>query len=96
MPTEADVAGRIEDTLSFAPWLICEIEGVVAGYTYARRFKERAAYRWAVELSTYLAEGYREKRIGRALVSSRGVESSRICAGVWSHRIAEPGERPHV
>ena len=70
VPTETDIAARIEDTLSFAPWLVCEIDGVVVGYTYAGRFKERAAYRWAVELSTYLAEGYRGKRIGRALVAS--------------------------
>ncbi len=70
VPTEADIVARIEDTLSFAPWLVCEIDGVVVGYTYADRFKERAAYRWAVELSTYLAEGYRGKRIGRALAAS--------------------------
>ena len=45
VPTETGVKGRIEDTFSFAPWLVCEIEGVVMGYTYARRFKERAVYR---------------------------------------------------
>ncbi len=69
-PTEMDIAKRIEETLSFAPWLVCEIDGRVVGYTYARRFKERAAYRWAVEISTYLAEGFRGKRVGRALVAS--------------------------
>ncbi len=69
-PTETEIAKRIEDTLSFAPWLVCEINGTVVGYAYARRFKERAAYRWAVELSTYLAEGFRGKRVGRALVAS--------------------------
>ena len=45
VPTEADIVARIEDTLSFAPWLVCEIDGVEVGYTYADRFKERAAYR---------------------------------------------------
>lgn len=69
-PTEAEIASRIEDTLSFAPWLVCEIDGAIVGYCYARKFKERAAYRWAVEISTYLTEGYRGKHIGRALVTS--------------------------
>ena len=45
VPTEAGVKGRIEDAFSFAPWLVCEIESIVMGYTYARRFKERATYR---------------------------------------------------
>jgi L-amino acid N-acyltransferase YncA len=70
VPNASDMADRIEDTLSFAPWLVCEIDGTVVGYTYARKFKERAAYRWAVELSTYLAEGFRGKRVGRSLVAS--------------------------
>lgn len=72
VPTEAGVAGRIEDTLSFAPPLVCEIESVVMGYTYARESKSkgRATYRWAMELSTYLEEGYRGNRIGRALITS--------------------------
>lgn len=59
VPSEAEIAARIKDTLLFAPWLVCEIDGAIVGYCYARRFKERAAYRWAVELSTYLADGYR-------------------------------------
>ena len=49
------------------PWLVFESEGCVVGYAYASRHRERAAYRWSVEVSAYVAEGQRGKGVARAL-----------------------------
>ena len=50
------------------PFLVCEIDEVVAGYAYATKFRSRAAYRHTVEDSVYVAEEYQGRGIGRALL----------------------------
>ena len=52
------------------PYLVCEIDGVMAGYAYAHRYKERAAYQWDAELSVYLREEYARRGIGRAFYTA--------------------------
>jgi phosphinothricin acetyltransferase len=42
----------------------------VAGYVYACGHRERAAYRWAVEVTAYVAADYRRRGLGRALYTS--------------------------
>ena len=37
-------------------WLVLEVDGNVTGYAYARQFNLRAAYRWSVETSVYVAQ----------------------------------------
>ncbi len=51
------------------PWLVCEMDGAVAGYAYARRFKERAAYDWSAETTVYVQHGMHRRGCGRALYS---------------------------
>jgi L-amino acid N-acyltransferase YncA len=63
-PSEADMAERIAAAVL---WLVLEDEGRVVGYAYAGRFMERAAYRWACEVSVYLERGRRRTGAGRAL-----------------------------
>lgn len=41
--------------------------GIVAGYVYASRHRERAAYRWSVEVTAYLHAAYRRLGIGTVL-----------------------------
>lgn len=48
-------------------WLVVEDADGVFGYAYAGPAKERAAYRWACEVSVYLATGRRRTGAGRAL-----------------------------
>ena len=50
-PTLEEMTQRIADTLVAYPWLICDREGIVAGYAYATRFRVRSGYRWSVETS---------------------------------------------
>jgi len=53
--TPADMAARIADVNAAGlPWLALSIDGVVAGYAYATRWRARPAYRHAVETSIYL------------------------------------------
>ncbi|MEX0611414.1 MAG: arsinothricin resistance N-acetyltransferase ArsN1 family B [Pirellulales bacterium] len=69
-PTEQQMRERIERILPHYPWLIGEIDGDVAGYVYASQHRERAAYRWAVDVAVYIAEHHRRRSLGRALYSS--------------------------
>jgi phosphinothricin acetyltransferase len=66
-PDAAEMASRIATTLQRFPWLVDETDGVVNGYAYATSHRVRAAYRWAVEVTIYLAESSRGRGLGRAL-----------------------------
>ena len=52
------------------PWLVMEVNGDVAGYAYAGPHHERAAYRWATNVSVYVDDQYRRSGIGRRLYES--------------------------
>ena len=70
VPTIDEMRQRIAKTLEFLPWLVCEHDGRILGYAYASRHRERAGYRWSVDVSVYVREGHRRSGIGRALYSS--------------------------
>ena len=53
-PDAAAMRARIETGGGLYPWLVGEQEGQLVGYAYAARFRERPAYRFAVETSVYL------------------------------------------
>jgi L-amino acid N-acyltransferase YncA len=69
-PTTAEMADRIVETLERHPWLVCELDGDVAGYAYAGPLRKRRAYQWVVELSVYVAESARRSGVGEALYES--------------------------
>jgi len=50
------------------PYLVAEVEGAVAGYTYAGAYHTRPAYRWTVEDSVYIAPDAHRRGLGRALL----------------------------
>jgi phosphinothricin acetyltransferase len=56
VPSEAEFTARIETICAAYPCLVCECDGVVAGYAYAHPLFERAAYQWDAELTIYLSE----------------------------------------
>ena len=59
----ARVAGFCADF----PYLVLEADGELAGYAYAHRQAERAAYAWNAELSIYLAGKWRGRGLGAPL-----------------------------
>jgi phosphinothricin acetyltransferase len=68
-PGAAEMGRRIEATLPALPWLVLDRDGVQA-YAYASRHRDRAAYRWSVDSSVYVASGRRRKGVGRALYTA--------------------------
>lgn len=67
VPSEEEFQQRIQKVLLKYPWIVCEIDGRIAGYAYASQFRQRIAYTWTVELSIYIDQGYHRNKIGTAL-----------------------------
>jgi len=76
-PDATEMLRRMKHVLDLGlPYLVAEIGGEVAGYAYAGRFRERAAYRITVEDSVYVAERFHRRGVARKLMQ-RLIE---ICA----------------
>ncbi len=69
-PSVEEMRRRIADTLTHFPWLVCDRDGEVLGYTYAREHRNRPAYQWSVDLSVYVHAAQKRSGIGRALYCS--------------------------
>lgn len=67
VPTLESFQSRMKNIMSFFPWLVCEIDGKIAGYAYASKHGERAAYRWSADLSVYIDENFQRHHIGTDL-----------------------------
>lgn len=67
VPSEEEFAERIKNYLHNWPWLICEANGIIAGYAYASRYRERKAYQWSVECSVYVHDDFQKKGIASSL-----------------------------
>jgi len=69
-PSEADMATRRADVISKGlPYLVAEDGGEVVGYAYGNWFKPRAAYRYSVEDSIYMAPESAGKGLGKLLLT---------------------------
>lgn len=66
-PSAEEMAARMERVSATHPWLVAERDGKLLGYAYACAHRERAAYRWATDVSVYVAEAQQRQGIGRAL-----------------------------
>jgi phosphinothricin acetyltransferase len=66
-PTADEMAARVAATQVYAPWLVLERGGVIAGYAYGARHRERAAYQWSVDVTVYIHADHRGAGVGRAL-----------------------------
>jgi L-amino acid N-acyltransferase YncA len=70
IPSVEKFAQRIRTYLAEWPWLVCEIDGMIAGYAYATRYRERTAYQWCTESSVYIHDDFQRTGIARALYNS--------------------------
>lgn len=66
-PSEVQMRERIAQVLQRYPWIVAEAEGELVGYVYASQHRERAAYRWAVDVAAYVAPAYRRRGLAAAL-----------------------------
>jgi L-amino acid N-acyltransferase YncA len=86
-PDAGEFAERIERITRTHPWLVAELDGDTIGFAYGSPHRERAAYRWAADVSVYLAARAQRRGIGRALYESlfelleqQGFRT--LCAGI--------------
>lgn len=78
-PDVGEMARRHARIVAFgAPWLVAAApDGSVAGYAYAGPFRERAAYRFTLEDSVYVAAAARGGGIGKALLDAVLADAAR-------------------
>ena len=86
-PSGGELAERMERYTAAYPWLVAEDDGGLAGYAYGSEHRTRAAYRWAADVTAYVAPGYQRQGVGRALYGAllgllreQGVQVA--CAGI--------------
>lgn len=70
VPSAAEFADRICNTLKKYPYIVAENNGKIIGYAYASPFKDRAAYDHAVETSIYVQNNLTHCGIGKKLHSA--------------------------
>lgn len=68
-PTLEEFAARIEKVNQSWRWLVAQRGGRCIGYAYGSAHRERAAYRWSVEVSVYVHPNHHREGVGRALYS---------------------------
>ncbi|WP_165246841.1 GNAT family N-acetyltransferase [Paludisphaera soli] len=89
-PTTEEMAVRREAVLALGlPYLVAERDGRIVGYCYASTYRPRAGYRFTVEDSIYVADGFARRGIGSALL---GALIERCEAGPWRQMLAVVGD----
>ncbi|MEO6612111.1 MAG: N-acetyltransferase family protein [Chitinophagaceae bacterium] len=69
-PSVEEFAERIRTYLLTWPWLVCETGGMITGYAYATKYRERTAYQWCTESSVYIHDDHQRSGIARALYTA--------------------------
>jgi L-amino acid N-acyltransferase YncA len=69
-PDDDEMRRRLGETLASYPWLVCDLDGRIAGYAYATRHRVRGAYQWSVDTSVYVHAADRRVGVGRGLYVS--------------------------
>jgi L-amino acid N-acyltransferase YncA len=67
VPTVEEFQRRIRDTSATHPWLVLEEASRVVGFAYGSRHRARAAYRWAADVTVYVAPSHHRRGAGRRL-----------------------------
>ncbi len=89
-PTVAEMARRRADVLAKGlPYIVAEIDGRIAGYSYATPYRARSAYRFSIENSVYVNHTRHRSGIGRALLTELIARCER---GEWRQMIAIIGD----
>ena len=68
-PDETEMLLRMQRIVDAGrPYLVAEVDGVIAGYCYAGAYRTRIAYRHTLENSVYVAPDRTARGIGRLLL----------------------------
>jgi L-amino acid N-acyltransferase YncA len=89
-PTAGEMTERWRSVRSHGlPYFVAETDGRVVGYSYARPYRGRSAYRLTIEDTVYIAEGSLGLGIGSALLAAL---IERCEAGPWRQMVAVIGD----
>jgi L-amino acid N-acyltransferase YncA len=69
-PDAREMSSRVSKLLPQYPWLVCESGSEVIGYAYASAHRDRAAYRWSVDVSAYISGKLHRRGVGTALYAA--------------------------
>ena len=69
-PSPQEMAARIERVSQTHPFLVADDADAIVGYAYATHHRDRAGYRWACDVTVYVASFHQRKGVGRALYRS--------------------------
>ena len=67
VPSLKEYEDRVSHIGEKYPWVLCFLEGELAGYAYASLHMSRAAYQWDAQASVYLKEEFHRHKIATAL-----------------------------
>lgn len=85
-PSVHEMQKRRENILAAGmPYLVATLDDEVVGYSYASLYRPRAAYRYTLEDSIYLAPAHTGKGVGKALLAAL---IERCSQGPWRQMIA--------
>jgi phosphinothricin acetyltransferase len=66
-PTAEELAARMHRVTRTHAWFVADDGTQAVGFAYSGPHRQRAAYRWATDVSVYVHGDYRGKGVGRAL-----------------------------
>ncbi len=86
-PDAAELGRRMDEVTARYPWLVAELDGIVAGYAYASQHRARASYRWSADVTVYVSGAHHRRGVGRALYGQLFERLARqgyyeACAGI--------------
>lgn len=82
-PDEVTMRERIYAVADRYPWLVAVSEkSEILGYAYAGKHRERAAYRWSVDFTVYLAPAAKRRGLGTELYTALAA----ICQNLGYYR----------
>lgn len=67
VPKEQDFKVRIASISASMPYLVCEIDGKIAGFAYAGGHKSNPAFSWNTNVNVYISDTYQRCNIASAL-----------------------------
>lgn len=70
VPSLEEYTSRIRKYITGWAGVVAEAEGEVLGYAYGSSHRERAAYKWSVETTVYVAASAQRCGIGRQLYAA--------------------------
>lgn len=89
-PDAGEMRRRWRNVLELGlPYLVAEVDGLVAGYSYATLYRPRPAYRFTVEDSVYVRRELSGRGLGSRLLGGLIAECE---AGHWRQMVAVIGD----